>query len=281
MPISTTIQSFLATAKSPVFLYGFALAAILSIIIVAILKATAWKQCSSSSSSSGPNGAAASAPSAPSAPAMPIAPGSVPAPSASGGGGGGGGAGPSGPSAPAAPAGPSSASPQALQASASIRLTSGADAQRVLDGGKPAVLLVWSPGCGYCMRAKPAFESAAAKSARELSVPFYAIDSGAAGQDFMKRHDIRGIPFIVGVHPSAGVIKFQKARNEAEFLAFAQSLLSAAGASASTSASTSDGAAAAQAPAPVPFSTGPSGPSGPSGSSGSPTPIAPTAVLSR
>lgn len=75
-------------------------------------------------------------------------------------------------------------------------LTSPEQVEALLSGDQPAVVMVHSPHCGHCVAMKPNFE-AAAKS-RRSQVRVARIDARVAGSDFMKKHEIRGVPHVIG-----------------------------------------------------------------------------------
>ena len=89
-----------------------------------------------------------------------------------------------------------------------------------IDAKKPGILLVYGSYCGHCKNMMPAFESASTTSAAR-----FARVEGQRAQDFMRQHEIRGVPTMFLLNSKGELQRHQGGRDITSLLNAANSTL--------------------------------------------------------
>jgi thioredoxin-like negative regulator of GroEL len=95
------------------------------------------------------------------------------------------------------------------------------EVESALAGSEPVVVMVHSPHCGHCRAMMPNYEAAAAELKNAIKV--HRIDARTAGQDFMKKHEVRGVPHIVAKTARGEIKKYTGNRQKDDLVQFMKS----------------------------------------------------------
>jgi thiol-disulfide isomerase/thioredoxin len=75
-------------------------------------------------------------------------------------------------------------------------LKSGSEATEFLKGGSKRMILVHAPWCGHCTAMMPDY-IAASKELADQGIIFVRLEASAAGQQFLKEHEVVGFPSMI------------------------------------------------------------------------------------
>lgn len=96
------------------------------------------------------------------------------------------------------------------------------EVEELLKRTDPCCVMVHSPHCGHCVAMKANFENAV----KELQKPVHVarMDARVAGQEFMKKHEIRGVPHIMGKNSHGQLVKYNGDRSKDSLVKFMHEL---------------------------------------------------------
>lgn len=96
------------------------------------------------------------------------------------------------------------------------------EVEDLLKRSDPCCVMVHSPHCGHCVAMKANFENAV----KELQKPVFVarMDARVAGQEFMKKHEIHGVPHIMGKNSRGELVKYNGDRSKDSLVKFMHDL---------------------------------------------------------
>jgi len=87
----------------------------------------------------------------------------------------------------------------------------------------PCCVMVHSPHCGHCVAMKANFENAAKALQKPVNVA--RMDARMAGQEFMKKYEVRGVPHIMGKNSRGEIVKYNGDRSTESLVKFMHDLV--------------------------------------------------------
>lgn len=87
------------------------------------------------------------------------------------------------------------------------------------------IVMVHSPHCGHCRAMLPNYEAAAREIASQhVPIKVMRIDARTAGQEFMKKHEVRGVPHVVARAKDGSIKKYTGNRQKDDLVQFMKSV---------------------------------------------------------